>query len=419
MASRLWLTKSTVRPLRSTSSILPRQRRWNSASPTASTSSTSRMSACHVGGDGEAEAKVHARGVALHRRVHESLEAGEVDDLVQPGAHLAPRHAEDGAVQVGVLEPGELTVEPSADLEQRTDATTSAAPALRRRRDVADDLQQRALAGTVGADDAERGALVDRRTRRCAATTARTAAPRPPRRRRPRRAMRLAEVGPGAVVLAEAVPLADPVELDHRSPSDDVRELALGTPEVDAGRSRNSTSGDDRRTAAGGRRRGDRVPTSPQRSSPRAPVNGLMYSSGRQPRGRAPAGRPRDWRTAGTGERTTTSVDDVAILDEGGAQEQHRAGDRQARATPVRRDADHEPHQGQPVAGRRARRPSRGAMATARSMSPGSRVAAGATIRGNATLVSSSALLSRLAVPACTVDEKYVQTPNPSKAKAK
>jgi hypothetical protein len=41
----LWLTKSTVRPLRSTSSIFPRQRRWNSTSPTASTSSTSRISA--------------------------------------------------------------------------------------------------------------------------------------------------------------------------------------------------------------------------------------------------------------------------------------------------------------------------------------------------------------------------------------
>ncbi len=39
----------------------------------------------HVGGDGEAEAQVHARRVALDRRVHELLEPGEGDDLVEPG----------------------------------------------------------------------------------------------------------------------------------------------------------------------------------------------------------------------------------------------------------------------------------------------------------------------------------------------
>ena len=43
--SMLWLMKTTVRPLRPISLILPRHRRWNSASPTASTSSTRRMSA--------------------------------------------------------------------------------------------------------------------------------------------------------------------------------------------------------------------------------------------------------------------------------------------------------------------------------------------------------------------------------------
>ena len=58
----------------------------------------------HVGGDGEAEAQVHARRVALHRGVHELLEPGEGDDLVEPGAHLALGHPEDRAVEVGVLD---------------------------------------------------------------------------------------------------------------------------------------------------------------------------------------------------------------------------------------------------------------------------------------------------------------------------
>ncbi|HEY3788896.1 MAG TPA: ATP-binding cassette domain-containing protein [Urbifossiella sp.] len=44
IAWALWLTNSTVRPERSTSFILPRHFSWNCASPTASTSSTMRIS---------------------------------------------------------------------------------------------------------------------------------------------------------------------------------------------------------------------------------------------------------------------------------------------------------------------------------------------------------------------------------------
>ena len=44
MAFMLWLTKSTVRPSRdATSPILPRHFFWKRVSPTASTSSTSRL----------------------------------------------------------------------------------------------------------------------------------------------------------------------------------------------------------------------------------------------------------------------------------------------------------------------------------------------------------------------------------------
>ena len=52
-------------------------------------------------------------------------------------------------------------------------------------------------------------------------------------------------------------------------------------------------------------------------------------------------------------------------------------------------------------------------------MSPGRNVAVGATMRGKATFVSSSALYSRLFVPACSVDAKYAHTPLPRMANAK
>ena len=72
-----------------------------------------------VDGDGEAEAHVHARRVVLHRRVDELLELGEGDDLVEARLDVALGQAEDRAVEVDVLAPGELGVEAGAQLEQR------------------------------------------------------------------------------------------------------------------------------------------------------------------------------------------------------------------------------------------------------------------------------------------------------------
>ena len=45
--------------------------------------------------DGEGEPHVHAARVALHRRVDELLDLGELDDLVELARDLAPLHAED------------------------------------------------------------------------------------------------------------------------------------------------------------------------------------------------------------------------------------------------------------------------------------------------------------------------------------
>jgi hypothetical protein len=89
-----------------------------SASPTARTSSTIRISG-PGGRDREGQPHVHAGGIALHGRVEELLDLGESDDVVELGSDLAPLHAEDRAVQEDVLAAAQLLVKAGADLEQR------------------------------------------------------------------------------------------------------------------------------------------------------------------------------------------------------------------------------------------------------------------------------------------------------------
>ena len=109
-----------------------------------------------VNRDREAEAHVHAGRVGLHRRVDELLHLGELDDLVEAARDLALGQAEHDAVDEDVLAAGDLRVEAGAELDQRRDAAVDVHRAAGRLRDAGDELQQRALAGPVAADDAER-----------------------------------------------------------------------------------------------------------------------------------------------------------------------------------------------------------------------------------------------------------------------
>ena len=81
-----------------------------------------------MGGHRKGQAHVHAARVALHRRVDELADLGERDDLVELSVDLGLSHAEDGAAEIDVLEPGELLVEAGADLEQRPDPPVDLAP---------------------------------------------------------------------------------------------------------------------------------------------------------------------------------------------------------------------------------------------------------------------------------------------------
>ena len=102
--------------------------------------------------DREAEPHVHARRVVLHLRVDELLELGERDDLVEAALEVAPRHAEDRAVEEDVLAAGQILLESRAQLEQRRDLLDPGDRAGRRGEDARDALQERRLARAVVAE---------------------------------------------------------------------------------------------------------------------------------------------------------------------------------------------------------------------------------------------------------------------------
>ena len=108
--------------------------------------------------DGEAEPHVHARRVRLDRRVDEVLQLGELDDLVEAALRSrASSQAEHDAVDEDVLAAGDLRdgspAPSSISAEMRPSTVTVPVGRLG---DARDELEQRALAGAVATDHAER-----------------------------------------------------------------------------------------------------------------------------------------------------------------------------------------------------------------------------------------------------------------------
>jgi hypothetical protein len=109
-----------------------------------------------IGRDREPEPHVHAAGVDLHRDVDEIADAAELDDVVQAGGDLPAAQPEDRPVEEDVLAPGELGVEPGAELEHGRHPAVRGDGARSGPVDTRDQLEQRRLSRAVVADEAVR-----------------------------------------------------------------------------------------------------------------------------------------------------------------------------------------------------------------------------------------------------------------------
>ena len=104
-----------------------------------------------VGGHGKRETHVHSTAIALDRRVHELLDFGEGDDLVQLCANLLPVHAQDCTVEEDVLPPSQIRMKPRADFQHAGHAATESDRPRGRSGDAREQPQEGGFARSVPA----------------------------------------------------------------------------------------------------------------------------------------------------------------------------------------------------------------------------------------------------------------------------
>lgn len=114
----------------------------------------------------EGQAQGHAGTVGLDRLVDELADVGELDDAAHAFAHLRRAQAQDGGIDAHVLAAGQLWIEAGPELQQGRDPAIDAHVARGRLEYARHDLQQRALAAAVMADDAQGFAAPQRKTDR-------------------------------------------------------------------------------------------------------------------------------------------------------------------------------------------------------------------------------------------------------------
>src|SRR5690606_26425833 len=100
-------------------------------------------------------AHVHTGRVMPHRNVDEVVQLRKIDNRREICLNLLLLQAENGAVEIDVLPAGEVLMEARTQLQQRADATAHRNPTLGGSQNSGDELQRRALAATVAADDAQ------------------------------------------------------------------------------------------------------------------------------------------------------------------------------------------------------------------------------------------------------------------------
>jgi hypothetical protein len=105
----------------------------------------------------EGEPRAHARRVRLHRQLEVVADLGELAHVVDLAAHLAAPGTVDAADELAILAPAEVGVQPAGQANGEGDARVGDDLAAVRGVDAAQQPQQRGLAGTVAADEADVG----------------------------------------------------------------------------------------------------------------------------------------------------------------------------------------------------------------------------------------------------------------------
>ena len=107
------------------------------------------------GGNGKAEADLHARTVALHGRIDEFADFRKVDDFVEFLVDLASLNPEHSGIYIDVLSAGENRTEAGTERDQGANAATDFDAPLVGADESVQQAQQGGLAGTVAANQAD------------------------------------------------------------------------------------------------------------------------------------------------------------------------------------------------------------------------------------------------------------------------
>ena len=112
-----------------------------------------------VRGHGECQAHLHSGAVMLQRRIDKISDFGKGHDLIEFAVDFPAAHAQNRAVQIGVLAAGQFRVKAGAHFQEAADAAMNFRAANRGLRDAGKNFQQGGFSRAVAADQAHDFAL--------------------------------------------------------------------------------------------------------------------------------------------------------------------------------------------------------------------------------------------------------------------
>ena len=115
----------------------------------------------HVDRDGERQPHRHAAGVGFHGLIDELADLGEFLDLRKLRVDLLAGEPQNRGVEVDVSRPVNSGLKPAPSSSSAATRPRTSNVAVGGMKNAGDDLQQRAFAGAVLADDAEGLAALD------------------------------------------------------------------------------------------------------------------------------------------------------------------------------------------------------------------------------------------------------------------